>query len=103
MAKKLSLVTTVVEKILRTHPEARDDDFLLYAFVLNNYGYSKSTPFWEIRSLVVEQKTVPSMESVGRCRRKLQEMYEELHAVAPVEKGRRAQEPKYQEYAREYK
>lgn len=102
MAKRISVVSDIVEGILRRHPEARDDDFLLYAFVLNHYGHSKKTPFWTIRQLVVD-KAIPSMECVGRCCRKLQEMYEELHSVAPVEKGRRAQEPKYKEYARDNK
>ena len=102
MSKRLNLVSDIVEKILRLHPETRDDDFLLYAFVLNHYGHSKNTPFWEIGKLVVGKK-IPSRESVGRCRRKLQEMYEELHAVAPVEKGRRAQEPQYKQYAQERK
>lgn len=102
MSKRISIVSDIVENILRFHAEARDDDFLLYAFVLNYYGYSKNTSFWQIRQLVID-KVIPSMECVGRCRRKLQEMYEELHSVAPVEKGRRAQEPKYKKYARDNK
>lgn len=99
---RVSKVSETVEKILREHPTTRDDDFLLYAFVLNSYGFSKNTSFWKIRGYVLSQ-TVPSMECVGRCRRKLQEAYEELRAIDPVEKGRRSRCPEYKEYARDMK
>lgn len=95
---KIHKVSEVVEKVLRSVPSSRDDDFLLYAHVLNAYGYSKNTTFWELRSLVIN-KVVPSMECVGRCRRKMQEIYPELAAIAPVEAGRRAQIPEYRNYA----
>lgn len=96
---KINKVSVIVEKILRTIPSTRDDDFLLYGFVLNEYGYSKDISFWTLRGLVLD-KAVPSMKCVGRCRRKLQELYpEELHAVQPVEKGRKAQIPEYRKYA----
>lgn len=89
----------LVETFLRLYPATRDDDFLLYAYVMNSYGYSKNTSFWTLRDLVIKKK-LPSMESVGRCRRKKQELYPELQAVEPVEKGRRQQEPQYKEYVR---
>lgn len=99
--QRLCKVSDIVGEILRKHPATRDDDFLLYAFVLNSYGHSKNIPFWVLRKLVID-KQAPSMESVGRCRRKVQEIYPELRAVEPVEKGRRGQESKYKEYARSY-
>lgn len=100
--KKLNKISEIVERIMRTIPSTRDDDFLLYAYVLNAYGYSKDISFWTLRHLVIK-KIVPSMECVGRCRRKLQEMYFELHAVEPVEKGRAKQVPRYRKFALETK
>lgn len=95
---ELPQVKTLVEQIMRQYPPTRDDDFLLYAYVLNHYGYSRDITFWTVRYLVVN-KMIPSMECVGRCRRKLQEMYFELQAVEPVAKGRAKQVPKYKRFA----
>lgn len=99
---KIHKVSEIVEKIMRDIPSTRDDDFLLYAFVLNKYGYSKDVSFWILRSLVIA-KSVPSMECVGRCRRKMQELYPELRAIKPVEQGRAKQVPEYKQYASEMK
>ena len=57
MAKRISVVSDIVEGILRRHPEARDDDFLLYAFVLNHYGHSKRTLFHGVRWQMLQKAT----------------------------------------------
>ena len=85
MAKeKLNTMAIKVEEILRNKSKARDDDNVLYAYFLNSLGVSvRKTSFWEITSRIVSGD-LPSIESVGRVRRKIQELNPEL--VGTVEK-----------------
>lgn len=93
-------LAVIVKDIMTAHTKARDDDFLLYAYVLNYYGYSKDTSFWEIRTLV-QQTLIPSMESVGRARRKAQELYPELRASKVVEDARLENTAEYIDFAQD--
>lgn len=97
--KRLSKQMKVIEGILRDYPSTRDSDNLLYAFYLNKNGYSKRMAWWDIVTLV-ERKEISSIESIGRMRRKLQEMYKELRASSQVEAARRENESIYRGIAR---
>lgn len=85
--KNVRDVAVMVKEILEQYPNTRNDDYLLYAYVLNKYGLSKNISFWEIREKV-QNATIPSQESVGRARRKAQELYPELQASVSVENAR---------------
>lgn len=74
---KVRQVAELVKEILEQKPRARDCDFVLYGFVLNKYGYSVNIPFNELANLV-KAKEIPSMETVGRTRRKCMELYPSL-------------------------
>ena len=89
MAKeKLNTIAAKVEDILRSKSKARDDDNVLYAYFLNSLGVSvRKTSFWEITRRVVNGD-LPSMESVGRVRRKVQELNPELVGTAEKRKIR---------------
>ena len=89
MAKeKLNTMAVKVEDILRSKSKARDDDNVLYAYFLNSLGVSvRKTSFWEITRRVVNGD-LPSMESVGRVRRKVQELNPELVGTAEKRKIR---------------
>lgn len=83
---KLNTMAVKVEEILRNKLKARDDDNVLYAYFLNSLGVSvRKTSFWEITRRVVNGD-LPSMESVGRVRRKVQELNPELVGTAEKRK-----------------
>ena len=102
MAKeKLNTMAIKVEEILRTKSNARDDDNVLYAYFLNSLGVSvRRTSFWEIARRVVNGD-LQSMESVGRVRRKVQELNPELVGTAEKRKIRYKAINDYKEFARQ--
>lgn len=102
MAKeKLNTMAVIVEEILRNKVKARDDDNVLYAYFLNSLGISvRYTSFWEITRRVVKGD-LPSIESVGRVRRKIQELNPELVGTAEKKKIRYKAIDDYKEFARQ--
>ena len=102
MAKeKLNTIAVKVEDILRSKSKARDDDNVLYAYFLNSLGVSvRKTSFWEITRRVVNGD-LPSMESVGRVRRKVQELNPELVGTAEKRKTRYKAIDDYKAFARQ--
>ena len=97
--QKLNTMAIRVEEILRNKSKARDDDNVLYAYFLNSLGVSvRKTSFWEITRRVVNGD-LPSMESVGRVRRKVQELYPELGGGAEKRKIRYRATEDYKEFA----
>ena len=98
---KLNTMAVKVEEILRNKLKARDDDNVLYAYFLNSLGVSvRKTSFWEITRRVVNGD-LPSMESVGRVRRKVQELNPELVGTAEKRKIRYKAIDDYKEFARQ--
>lgn len=102
MAKqKLNTLAIKVEEILRNESKTRDDDNVLYAYFLNSLGVSvRKTSFLEITRRVVNGD-LPSMESVGRVRRKVQELNPELVGTAEKRKIRYKAIDDYKEFARQ--
>lgn len=102
MAKqRLNTMAVKVEEILRDRVKARDDDNVLYAYFLNSLGISvHKASFWEITRRVVNGD-LPSMESVGRVRRKVQELNPELIGTAEKRKIRYKAIDDYKEFARQ--
>ena len=62
-------------------PKARDCDYILYAFLLLNYNIDISTLSAKDFLKQMSERSLPSFEGVGRCRRKLQEKHKELRGV----------------------
>ena len=99
--QKLNTMIIKVEEILRNKSKARDDDNVLYAYFLNSLGVSvRKTSFWEITRRVVNGD-LPSMESVGRVRRKVQELNPELVGTVEKRKIRYKAIDDYKEFARQ--
>lgn len=88
----------MVKSILEVNKPARDDDYILYGHILNEYGLSYSTPFSTIAAMV-KRKSIPSFETVSRCRRKAQEIYPELQGKAAI--ARDGLQLEYVEFARD--
>lgn len=100
MAKEnLNTIAIKIEEILTKQLDARNDDNLLYAYFLNSLGVSvKKTSFFEIMRQVVNGY-LPSMESVSRVRRKVQEIRPALIATAEKRKIRYKAMSDYKNFA----
>lgn len=83
--ESLKNLTPIIEKILREKPNSRNDDYMLYGFYLNKNGYSIKISFSDL-IMLIKNKEVASIETVGRVRRKLQETYQELCGDETVRK-----------------
>ena len=90
----------VVKEVLAKNKMARDDDMLLFEYVMNYNGISKHTSFDEIR-LMIKNKKLPTIESITRCRRRVQEEMPELSSSEEVARLRRQRIPEYQTIGRE--
>ena len=93
--RNLKTIEDKVRAVLQKDEEARNDDMLLYLKVCN--GCLKDT------EVMIQYKYLglPSFESVGRTRRKLQAQYPELMGNARVRRLRAAGEKAYRKYAKE--
>ena len=97
---KVRDVAEVVKAILEKYPATRETDHLLYAYVLNHYGLSKMTPYWVLVQKI-QDKAIPSIETVGRARRKAQELYPELQASKPVHEARINETAQYIDFSKD--
>ena len=103
---KLNTTTELVKHILQEHPETRNSDNALYIPVLNVYGKQKGINLENMSVLrffmQIKDIGIPSIETVGRCRRKIVEAHPELAGNDVVEGHRTLNEETYREYARGY-
>ena len=98
MAKnKLVTLESLVLKVLEEDRLARDDDRELTLRVhMDYYGIDPYTPYCE----VMWNDKIPTQESIGRCRRKIQETREDLRGSRTKEQIRMAEQVTYIDYAR---
>ena len=98
---KLKNTTKLVKQVLETSPAARNDDKELYLHVLSLWGvdYLMDCPYAKVLH-ILEELGVPSMETVGRCRRKVQQEHPELKANAEVQGFRDGLEVEFREWAK---
>lgn len=89
-----------VKAILESDSRARNSDDYLYALVCRKLSPDcVNAPFCR----VISDRTrwnLPSYESVGRTRRKLQEKYPELEPFEKTKRNRAVLEQEYRDYAR---
>lgn len=97
---KLKTTAHLVRDILYRKPFTRNSDEKLYIEVVRGIDRKAATmPFW----YVLEHRKdfgLPSLESVGRCRRKVVEKNPELAGTDKVEGFRAMEEQEYREWAR---
>lgn len=102
--KRLQNVTKIVEEVLRTDERTRNSDGLLYIKVLEAIGKEREINYLIMPTtrllLDLEKLKLPSMETVGRCRRKAQEKCPELRASEEVESFRAEKEAVFKEWAK---
>lgn len=93
----------LVRTILEQHPETRSSDNLLYVEVLHRYTAATGkealqVPVWMFFTHQTEWK-IPSIETVGRCRRKCQQENPLLKATDEVQGFRYDKETEFIEFA----
>ena len=94
---KIKTVGPLVMTALKEEPKTRGDNFFLYIAVLKNF----IDPKMSLEAVCENHKTlgIPSLESITRCRRKLQADNPELRDAA-ADKVRAEEEQEFIEYSR---
>lgn len=86
---ELRNLTELIRTILEDKPETRSSDNLLYIEVLKHYTAATGKPTLTIPVMTLYKHLtewkVPSIETVGRCRRKAQQENPHLKATPEVE------------------
>lgn len=102
--KELKTTTDLVMDILMDCPEARNSDNVLYIKVCKVIGKDKgldidkmSMPYFLLH---LKEFGLPSIETVGRCRRKIVAWLPELAGDDAVQYGRAENEESFKRYAR---
>lgn len=98
--KTIKNTSDLVKEILQKVPATRNSDMLLYYHVCLEIDKTVlKLPFWNVL-LDLKGHGLPSIETVGRARRKLQRAYPELAGSDKVKGFRAVNEAKFRSYAR---
>ena len=93
---RLDTLEDMVRAVLTNDPQARDDDRILTLDVwVNVFGINPWSPVSE----VMKNKDLPSQESLGRVRRKIQQTDESLRGSKAKEEVRMDAQVDFIEYA----
>ena len=93
---RLDTLEAMVREVLKRDPKARDDDRILTLDVwCNIFGINPWSPIAE----VMRNKDLPSQESLGRVRRKIQQADESLRGSKAKEDVRIKAQADYMDYA----
>lgn len=98
--ENLKTIEGKVKVILQENEDARNDDMVLYLALCNLYLKNAGT--MTLAQIMTQHKELglPSFESVGRTRRKLQERHPELLGNVRRQRIRAAGEKAYRKYAK---
>ncbi len=103
--KRLKELSIRVKSILEENESARNSDNVLYLHVLRSYGEEKGIDIdrMSVPMLLLHCRDMglPSLESMGRARRKVQKAYPELRSDDDVQAAKEEQEALYREFAKE--
>lgn len=101
---ELKTTTDMVKVIMAADPKTRNNDCLLYIRLVDLLGRKHQIDYIHMPMIsFLEQLPtfdVPTIETVGRCRRKLQQEHPELKANAEVTAFRAEREEQFRAYAR---
>ena len=97
--KKLKDLEKKVRKILRENPSTRGDDDLLYLDVLDDMKINLTDFTAQSFLLNYRKMGIPTIETVGRCRRKIQAKDETLKPTPDIVLKRRQTERSFYNYS----
>ena len=95
---RLNNLEEMVRETLKRDPKARDDDRILTLDIWVNVF--KVNPYAPVKD-VMRNKELPSQESLGRVRRRIQQVDESLRGTKHKEKIRLNAQADYMDYVRE--
>lgn len=95
----LKKVESVVKAVLTSHPDARDDDFILINRAYAHFKFDVGSTYFD--DIMTKHKAyhLPSFESITRARRKLQAEYPELRASRQAQAVREQEQQSFRDYA----
>ena len=97
---ELKNTTELVKQVLETVPAARNSDNLLFIEVVKNINVNLIfKPLAEVLTNLQEY-SLPSIETVGRGRRKIQAEYPELRAKKAVQDCRDEREEEFRSWSK---
>jgi hypothetical protein len=96
---KLKHLETEVRKILTKYPATRADDDLLYIHILRGMKVDLKNVSAKDFLLSYRKENLPTIETVGRCRRRLQAECSALKPTPEVELKRRKTEQSFYYYS----
>ena len=96
---KLKELEPVVKKILKENPPTRGDDDLLYLDVLDEMQINLRDFTAESFLLNYRKLGIPTIETVGRCRRRIQAKDETLKPTPDIVLKRRQLENSFYNYS----
>ena len=103
--RRLKELSNRVKSILEADESTRNSDNVLYLHVLRSYGEERGLNIdkMSVPMLLLHCKDMglPSLESTGRARRKVQELHPELRASGDVQVMKEERERAYRNFARE--
>lgn len=103
--KRLKDISNRVKRILEINEESRNSDNVLYLHLLREIGCEKGLDIdnMSVPMLLLHCKDMglPTLESMGRARRKVQELNPELRANTNVQAMKELQEETYKTFAKE--
>lgn len=98
--KNIKKTQDLVKEILMEEPAARNSDMVLYYMVcLRKNASALGKPFAEV-IINLQKLNLPSIASVERARRKMQERYPNLASDKKVKAMREEQEEIYRKYSK---
>ena len=99
---KLKELEPVVRDILKNKPATRGDDDLLYLDVLDRMEVNLTKFSAETFILNYRKMGIPTIETIGRCRRKVQEKDKSLKPTPEIVLKRKKLENSYYDYSLGY-
>lgn len=96
---KLQNLEKMVRQVLKTEPETRGSDDALYISIIKKMGCDLGGISALDYFRTYRKRKLPTIESVGRCRRRIQEHNEALKPIEKVEVMRRENEKTFYNYS----
>ncbi|HPZ24177.1 MAG TPA: hypothetical protein PLC25_05000 [Bacilli bacterium] len=95
---KIEKIEELVKETMIDDPVSRDDDYILILEVLKKVNFDVNFQMFSTIMKTHKELGLPSLESITRARRKLQNKYPELRSSKQVEKARKMKEEEIKNY-----
>lgn len=103
---RLSGLSRAVKSVLEEHKDARDNDSVMYWYLINKIGknHGLDASKLSVYSVLHDYRRLglPSLESAGRARRKVQRSFPDLCGSKDASAIRAESEEEYKDFANDY-